>query len=240
MFFPPAPLSPWSSQTPDAASPLLSPTWPASLSPFLPLVTWPSTAYRRRFHKLASHFYRPPLPKSNFLQPSGGYSWNIYRQEIKLESWSLNNEWVPPHTSLSFIPRGVQNTGAAASDVVWTQCARTPYTANTVWVSGRISDLSAAQCETLISVDAWQPAQTVTSLLRKRGLKKRACIQINSTAVASSFIPTRLVSTRGSEWRAQRWPSGPDTSPERVYKRAGEATTPSQQCADATTSPAAA
>lgn len=37
----------------------------------------------------------PTLPrKSNFLQLSKGYSWNIYRVEIKLESWNLNNIWI--------------------------------------------------------------------------------------------------------------------------------------------------
>lgn len=37
----------------------------------------------------------PTLPrKSNFLQLSKGYSWNIYRVEIKLESWNCSNVYV--------------------------------------------------------------------------------------------------------------------------------------------------
>lgn len=49
----------------------------------------------------------PTLPrKSNFLQLSKGYSWNIYRVGIKLESWNLNNVWI----FCLFFSSGIQNT----------------------------------------------------------------------------------------------------------------------------------
>lgn len=60
----------------------------------------------------------PTLPrKSNFLQLSKGYSWNIYRQKIKLESWNLSNVWI----LCLFYSLGIQNTCAPISDTVWAQ-----------------------------------------------------------------------------------------------------------------------
>lgn len=56
------------------------------LSCLYPFQYWPHT-HESDFINLS-----PTLPrKSNFLQLSKGYSGNIYRVEIKLESWNLNN-----------------------------------------------------------------------------------------------------------------------------------------------------
>lgn len=89
-----------------------------------PTVTWPSafpilrlSYIRDVLLPIEGDFINlpPTLPrKSNFLQLSKGYSWNIYRVEIKLESWSLNNVWILCLSlSLSFFfltPPGIQNT----------------------------------------------------------------------------------------------------------------------------------